>query len=338
MMRYASTLLSLTLGVVLLVVGTGCETPEPEPEAAEAEAAGHVLLADKDADKLFFIHPQTYAVEDTIEVGRGPHEVAVHETLRRAYVANYEGEEGIVSIIDLDDREEITRVGLDSHGQPHGIEVSPDEDWVGVTVEADRAVVGLHPARGDVQWTVETEQDVTHMLAIAPDSERLYTANIGSGTATAIDIEDREVIDHIETGAGAEGIALTPDGSELWVANREDDTVSIVDPETLEVIDTLEVEGFPLRVYMTHDGSTALVSCARAGEVAVVDVENRDVIDRVATGEAPIGVQITPDDERAFVGNMHGGTVSVIDLETLDVIENFDLGEGPDGMAFAPAE
>lgn len=319
----------------MLGVGAGCETPEAEPEGTNDETAAHVLLADKDGDKLFFINSQTYAVEDTIEVGRGPHEVAVHETLRRAYVANYEGEEGTVSIIDLDDREEITRVDLGSLGPPHGIEVSPDEDWVFVTVEADQAVAALHPARGDVRWTVETEQDVTHMLAVAPDSERFYTANIGSGNATAVDVEEREVIGHVETGAGAEGIALTPDGSELWVSNREDDTVTLVDPETLEITDTIAVEGFPLRVYMTHDGSTALISSARAGEVAVVDVESRTVEGRIPTGEAPIGVQVTPDDDRAFVGNMHGGTVSVIDLETLDVIETLDVGEGPDGMALA---
>ena len=303
-----------------------------EPAADE----GTVLVADKTDDVVFFVDAQTYAVEDTVAVGRGPHEVAAHPDLGRAYVANYEGE-GTLSILDLDTRTEVERVDLSPYSRPHGITVHPDGKSVYVTVEANQSVIEVDAETGVVRRALKTNQEGTHMLALSADDKRLYTTNLGSGTASVLDLQDGAVVRHLQTGEGTEGIALTPDGEELWVSNRAEDLVSIIDTETLKTLDTIDVSGFPLRVYMTSDGTQALVSCARAGEVAVVDVERRTVIQRVATGHAPVGVQITPDDRRAFVGNMRGGTVTVLDLETPSVVRQIDLGSGPDGMAFVPA-
>lgn len=311
-----------------MLLGGATQGPVPD--------GGTVLVADKTDDVVFFVDAQTYAVEDTVAVGRGPHEVAAHPNLNRAYVANYEGE-GTLSILDLDTRTEVERVDLSPYSRPHGITVHPNGESVYVTVEANQAVIEVDAQTGEVQRALKTNQEVTHMLAMSADDRRLYTANLGSGTASVLNLETESVVQHLQTGDGTEGLALTPDGEELWVSNRAEDTVSIVDTETLETLDTIDVSGFPLRVYMTSDGTQALVSCARAGEVAFVDVERRTVVKRVATGNAPVGVQITPDDQRAFVGNMRGGTVTVLDLTERSVLRQIDLGTGPDGMAFVPA-
>jgi len=298
---------------------------------------GAVLVADKTDDVVFVVDAQTYAVEDTVAVGRGPHEVAAHPALGRAYVANYEGE-GTLSILDLDTRTEVERVDLSPYSRPHGITVHPNGESVYVTVEASQAVIEVDAETGEVQRALKTQQEGSHMLGLSADGGRLYTTNLGSGTASVLDLRDGSVVQHLQTGEGTEGIALTPDGGELWVSNRAEDTVTIIDTETLETLDTIDVSGFPLRVYMTSDGTQALVSCARAGEVAFVDVEQRAVVTRVATGNAPVGVQITPDDRRAFVGNMRGGTVTVLDLDDRSVLRQIDLGTGPDGMAFVSAQ
>lgn len=326
-------LLFTTLSLVLLgsvACTSNASTSDADQEASSADT-GTVLIADKKDDVLYFVDRVTRTVEDSIAVGRGPHEVAMHPTEPVAYVANYEGD-GSISIIDLDDRIERERIMLEPGSRPHGIQVDASGSAVYVTAEGLQAVLELDPETGTVQRTMPTDQETTHMLALG--EQHIYTANIGSGNATALNRSDGDVAAHVNTGEGAEGIAITPDGSEVWVSNRADDTVSIIDPETLEVVDTFAVEGFPLRIYMTPDGRTALLACARANEVAIVDIETREVTDRLPTGEAPVGIQITPDGTEAFVGNMNGGSVTILDLETRTVSETISLGRGPDGMAF----
>ncbi len=292
---------------------------------------GTVLIADKTDDLLYFVDRATRSVEDSIAVGRGPHEVAVHPFEAIAYVANYEGE-GSISIIDLETRTERDRVMLEPGSRPHGIQVDAAGTAVYATAEGLQAVLELDPQTGAVKRTLSTGQDGTHMLALG--SAHIYTANIGSGTATVLNREAGNVDTHIATGEGAEGIALTPDGREVWVSNRADDTVSIIDSETLAVVDSFRVEGFPLRIYMTPNGDTALLACAQANEVALVDVATREVMARLPTGDTPVGIQITPDGTEAFVGNMNGGSVTVIDLEAQTVVDTLPMGTGPDGMAF----
>jgi len=314
------------------LIGTvACTSEADDMPAASNEDAGTVLIADKSDDVLYFVDRATRSVEDSIAVGRGPHEVAVHPTEPVAYVANYEGE-GSISIIDLKDRTERERVMLEPGSRPHGIQVDASGSAVYVTAEGLQAVLELDPDTGTVQRTMSTDQEGTHMLALG--EQHIYTTNIGSGNATVLNRSDGDVAAHVDTGEGAEGLAITPDGSEVWISNRSDDSVSIIDPETLEVVDTFAVEGFPLRIYMTPDGRTALLSCARANEVAIVDVETREVTERLPTGDTPVGIQITPDGTEAFVGNMSGGSVTLLDLEARTVSETIALGSGPDGMAF----
>jgi YVTN family beta-propeller protein len=324
---------------VSLLSTTGCtndaSTPSDSTRATAADTSsadsGTVLIADKTDDLLYFVDRATRSVEDSIAVGRGPHEVAVHPFDPVAYVANYEGE-GSISIIDLETRTERERVMLEPGSRPHGIQVDAAGTAVYVTAEGLQAVLELDPQTGAVKRTMSTSQEGTHMLALG--SAHIYTANIGSGTATALNREAGNVDVHIATGEGAEGIALTSDEGEVWVSNRADDTVSIIDPETLAVVDSFRVEGFPLRIYMTPNGDTALLACAQANEVALVDVATRAVIARLPTGDTPVGIQITPDGTEAFVGNMNGGSVTVMDLEAQTVVDTLPLGTGPDGMAF----
>ena len=300
----------------------------------ETSSAGYLLVADKEKDTLFFINAQTLEIENSVAVGRGPHEVAVAPALGRAYVSNYEG--GLsISIIDLNTHREWQRIRLRRHESPHGIVMSPD-GLLYITVEANRAVLEMDPSNGEPLRTLQTNQRTTHMVVVSQDGRRLYTTNLGSGNVTVIDVDTGDIVQHIPTGNGTEGIALTPDGSELWITNRAADSISIIDTATLSIIETFEVTGFPIRVEISADGTRAVVSSAQAGVVTIIDVVSRNPLAQLEVGDFPVGIEITPDSSRAFVGNSRSGSVSVIDLQRLQVVDEINVGSGPDGMAFVP--
>ena len=70
---------------------------------------------------------------------------------------------------------------------PHGVEWL-DGESAAVTVEASKALIIVDVAREKVTQSIGTDQEISHMVALDPERGRAYTANIGSGNVTAIDV------------------------------------------------------------------------------------------------------------------------------------------------------
>ena len=299
---------------------------------------GLLLVVNKSESTLSFVHAPSGTEVAQVGTGHAPHEVALSPDGRWAYVSDYgTGPEPgrTVTIVDVAARSTVGTIDLGAHTRPHGITVTADGS-VWVTTEGSAHVLKLDPERRAIVLEAETGQDVTHMVVVAPEHGRAYTANIGSGTVTVVDTETGEVLAHLETGAGAEGLALSPVGDRVYVTNRSAGTLSEIDVATSTVTRSLEVGSFPIRVEVMPDGARALVSNAQANELAVVDLAGWAVERRIPVGAVPVGIQITPDGSRAFVANTEADKVSVVDLEQWRVVGEIEAGDEPDGMAWVP--
>ncbi len=301
--------------------------------ACEAHAEGPLLLvANKAEDTVSFIDVETGKTLGHATTGHHPHELAVTSDGKTAFVANY-GAGDSLSVIDVSARAERRRLPLAPYRDPHGIQVSPDGRRVFVTCEESRAVVEIDVAGEKILRAVSTDQDVTHMLVVSHDGSRLYTANLRSGSATAIDLIKGTAVAQIKTGEGCEGIDVSPDGREVWTANKEADTVTVISTATNQATATLECPGRPIRLKFTPDGKRVLISCARTGDVAVLEASTRREIERIKTGGAPIGLVVEPSGRRAYVANTEANQVSIIDLAKLKIQGTLPTGREPDGMA-----
>ncbi|MFW5947871.1 MAG: hypothetical protein ACOCUW_05205 [Gemmatimonadota bacterium] len=312
---------------VLLLVAMG---------ATGAAAQELLLVVNKSGSSLSFLDGRTGRSVATVETGYAPHEVAVSPDGRWAYVTDYgTGPEpgSTVTIVDVAARARVGTIDLGEHTRPHGVAVV-DDGGVWVTTEGSRHVLRLDPETRSIELEAETGQDVTHMVVAATSRGRVFTANIGSGSVTAVDAATGRVVAQLETGAGAEGLALSPDGERVYVTNRSAGTLSEIDVATATVTRSLPVGEFPIRVELLPDGSKALVSNAQANEVAVVDLAEWEVERRIPVGEMPVGIEVVPDGSRAFVANTGADRISVIDLRTWQVVGQVEAGPEPDGMAW----
>lgn len=326
MNRVPGPVIALVL-VVLLAVGA--------VRAAVAQD-GLLLVVNKSESSLSFVEGATGEEVGRVATGHAPHEVAVSLDGRHAYVTDYgtgARPGNTVTVVDIPGRAVVATLDLGRHTRPHGIDVAPDGDlWV--TTEGSAHVLRVDPLSGEILTEAETGARVTHMVVVAPGADRVYTANIGSGTVTAVDGATGEVLAQIVTGAGAEGLALAPDGARVYVTNRAAGTLSEIDVATNAVVRSLEVGDFPIRVEIMPDGRRALVSNAEANEMAVVDLEAWRVERRIPVGAVPVGIQITPDGRRAYVANTQADRVSVVDLSKWVVVGSVVAGREPDGMAW----
>jgi YVTN family beta-propeller protein len=326
--------------------------------AAAAEPTGTLLVLNKSDDTVSLVDLATKDIRATLPTGDGPHEVAVSPDGRAAVVTNYGDSQrpgNSLTVIDVPAKKVVRTIDLGDYSRPHGIAWLQGDD-VAVTVEASKALLVVNASEGKVKHAIATDQVGSHMVAVSPKHRRAFTANIGSGSTTVVDLASNKRLTDVATGKGAEGIAVAPDGSEVWVTNRDADTVSVVDPATLRITATLEPGQIPIRVKFTPDGTRALISNARSGDVAVFDTvtkklvgripmqaageqlprnDSRPMVSQFGDGPVPVGILMPEPLSVAFVANTNADTVTVIDLDTLKIVGRLKAGREPDGLGYS---
>lgn len=310
---------------------------------ARAQVASPALLVlEKGARSLAIVDPATSAVVARVDSGDDPHEVVASEDGRFAYVSNYGAFSTpghTLSVVDLVARKALPPVELGALRAPHGLALAAGRVYF--TAEGSKAIGRYDPATRQLDWTLGIGQDRTHMLVVARDESRAFTANVNSDTITILEPAKGADVSgwtmaHVAVGKGPEGFDVSPDGRELWAANSHDGTVSVVDVAARKVLQTLALQTrFANRLKFTPDGRRVLISDLGTGQLLVLDVATRKELKRIALGRGASGILISPDGARAFVAVSPDDRVSVVDLASLSEVGQISTGKGPDGMAWA---
>ena len=320
---------------------------------AAADAAT-LVVANKAEATASLIDLEQGNVVATLPTGEGPHEVGISPDGRFALVTNYGTREqagNSLTLIDIAAGAVVSTIDLGEYRKPHGVEWLDDEQ-AAVTAEANKALIVVDVASKKVTLSIGTDQEISHMVALDADRGRAYTANIGSGSITVLDIGKGARESNIATGEGAEGIAVSASGKHIWVTNRGADTITILDADTLEKAGEVTSRGFPIRATATPKGQV-LVTRARAGDLAIydaetfeelrvvafdlesMDVEERLFGDRFGDSSVPIGVIVDSAGDRAWVAHANADVITEIDLASGGIVRTLRAGKEPDGMGFS---
>ena len=314
-------------------------------------SAGTLLVANKSEDTVSVFATPAHEEIIRLPTGAGPHEVEVDPTGTFAAVSNYHEEKsGTLSIVHLGDLS-VRTIGLGEHSGVHGLGWLPGSKRIAATSESANALLLVDVPTGVVLGAIPVEGESPHMLVLSEDGRFAWTANVGSGSVSKVDLQERRTVATAATGDGAEGIALAPDGARLWVSNRDEDAVVVLDPEDLREIGRVEVDGMPIRVELARDGALALVTSAVGAKITVIDAQSLEIVGEVSTrGETnwstgrflaglfgllpvPVGAQISEAGDSFYVANSFGGVVVEYGLDDLEVRRRIVAGEEPDGMA-----
>ena len=333
--------------------------PVVAPVAAPVAGAatGTLIVLNKAAASASLIDLAVGKEVARVATGVGPHEVIVSPDGATAVVADYgDATPGsTLTVFDVAAARVLKTISLLPHRRPHGIMWLGEEARVAVTSETSNALLLVDLDAGVVDAVIKTNQEASHMVALAPACDLAYTANIGSGTISVLDLVAGSSLGDVQTGAGCEGIDVTPDGAFVWTANRAADTVSVVEALNRRVVATLPCASFPIRAKVTPDGRQVLVSCAKSGDVALFDTAERTLLARIATslpqpsaagdqttlgGEfagssVPIGILVHPDGKLAYVAHGNADAVSILDLAARAQVGTLATGKGPDGLGWS---
>ena len=327
--------------------------------------ANALLVLEKAQNTLVIVDPASLTIVARVPVGNDPHEVAVSDDGKTAYISNY-GNGNTIAVVDLVAQKPLAPIDLGALRHRTGWTFAGGKLYF--TAEGAKVVGRYDPATQKIDWVVGTGQNRTHMVVVSKDSRRsspptsvprrsASSSNAprrrpgpgavprrrrcgpirgptGSGPGRGPAAPDWNVA-NIPVGQGSEGFDVTPDGKELWVANAQDGTISMIDVASKKVVQTIPSTKAANRLKITPDGKYVFVSDMNGNDLLVIDTATRKEYKKIALPASSEGLLMAPDGAHVYTTLNTRDAVAVIDLKTMTMTGEVKTGQGPDGLAWA---
>lgn len=311
---------------------------------AASTQAGLLLVANKGDQTLGIIDPIAAKQIATVpEDGVTGHEVAASPDGRFAFVPIY-GNSGVghpgtdgslLRVIDLEKRQISGTVDFGKGVRPHCAVLEPKSGLLYVTTELDNSVTVIDPRTLKIVGAVPTGQAESHMLAITRDGKRGYTANVGPGTVSVLDLEAKKVLAIIPVSGNTQRISLSVDDRWVFTADQTQPRLAVINTKNNDIKTWIALPGKGYGTAPTPDGRWLLVAMSGVKKLGVINLRTMKLARTFDLPPAPQEVLVQPDGAKAYVSCDASHQVAVIDLKNWRVETLIDAGRGVDGLAWA---
>jgi YVTN family beta-propeller protein len=305
---------------------------------------GLLLVAQKGDQSLALVDPQAGKVMVSVaEGGITGHEVTASPDGRLAYVPIY-GNSGVgkpgtdghnMVVIDLSTHKVVGNVDFGHAVRPHDPVFGPKDGMLYVTTELDHSVSVIDPKTLRIVGAIPTGQPESHMLAISHDGRRGYTANVGPGTVSVLDMQARKTLKIIPVSKNTQRISISADDRWVFTADQTSPRMAVIDAIAGAVKTWIPMDGMGYGSTPTLDGKWLLVAIEAKNQVAVIDLNSMKVARYIDVCGDPQEVLMNPDGKTAYVSCMSADKVAVMDLGSGKVTREIATGKSTDGLAWA---
>ena len=303
------------------------------------------LLVDQKGDRsLAIVDPVAgKVIADVAENGITGHEVAASPDGRLAFVPIYgnsgvgkPGTEGAnIVVVDVASHKVVGEIELGYGARPHCAVFGPKDGLLYVTTEMDDSVTIIDPKTLKIIDAIPTGEPESHMLALSHDGLRGYTANVGPGTVSVLDVKARKTLKVIPVSGNVQRIAISNDDRWVFTADETAPRLAVIDTAANAVAKWVKLDGLGYGSAPTPDGRFLLIAIPDANAVDVIDLKTMTVVEKVAVGKDPQEVLVRPDGKAAYVSCIDSNQVAEIDLATWKVTRMIATGNGTDGLGWA---
>lgn len=305
---------------------------------------GRLLVAEKGNRSLAIVDPATgHVVVSIPENGTTGHEVIASADGKLAFVPIY-GNSGVgkpgtdgqsIAVIDLASQKVINTIGFDHGVRPHCPKIGPKDGKLYVTTELDKTITVIDPKTLKIVGTIPTGQEQSHMMVLSHDGRRAYTANVGPGTVSVIDVAQKKVLKVIPISGETQRIEISPDDKWVFTADQKQPRIAVIDTATDTVAHWVPIDAIGYGSAATPDGKWLLMTVPDKDEIAVVDLKAMKVVRNIPVGKYPQEVLVRPDGKSAYVSCEYANQVDEIDLGTWTKTHSIATAKYADGLAWA---
>ena len=203
-----------------------------------------------------------------------------------------------------------------------------------VTTELDKRIVVIDPHTYKAVGAIPTGQEQSHMLAISPDGKRGYTANVGPGTVSVLDIPNRRLVKIIPLAKTVQRIAISR-GRQMGLHCRSRPAPDRRDRHRHKQPEDLG--RYPGRCLWHSRHAEWQMAAGHAAEDFNCrrDGSRHDEGDKgLAAPKTPQEIVVQPDGRRAYISCSSSGKVAVLNLDTWQMELPIQAGKGVDGMVW----
>lgn len=310
--------------------------------AAQAQT-GRLLVAQKGDRSLAIVDPIAgKVIANVAEDGITGHEVAGSPDGRLAFVPIY-GNSGVgkpgtdgnnIVVVDVAAQKLVGNIQFDHGVRPHCAVFGPKDGLLYVTTELDRAVTIIDPKTLKIVGSIPTGQPESHMLALSHDGLRGYTANVGPGTVSVLDVKARKTLAIIPVSGNTQRITISNDDRWVFTADQTAPRMAVIDTSTNKVAKWVKIDGLGYGSAATKDGRWLLVALPGQNKVDVIDLRTMTLARAVDVGKSPQEVLVRPDGKAAYVSCAGSNEVAEIDLATWSVKRMIATGNVTDGLGW----
>jgi DNA-binding beta-propeller fold protein YncE len=337
-MRRLQLLVALSL-LALFPLHVSMSQAEPKPSQS-----GFLLVANKGDNALGIIDPVAgKQIAAVAEGGVTGHEIAASPDGKLAYVPIY-GNSGVgqpgtdgtnMVVIDLATRKIIGNVDFGKGVRPHCAVFGPKDGLLYVSTELEHSISIIDPATLKIIGSVPTGQEQSHMFAITRDGHRAYTANVGPGTVSVLDLDARKTLTIIPVAPTVQRISLSVDDKLVFTSDVTKPQLAVIDTATNKVKTWIQMPGLGYGSAPTPDGRWLIIALPLVHQVGVIDLKTMRVAHAIDVPTKPQEVIVSPDGKLAYVSCDQSGKVAVISVSDWKVKQIIDAGAGADGLAYA---
>lgn len=305
----------------------------------------YLLVAQKGDASLGIIDPAAGKLLGSVpEGGVTGHEVAASPDGRLAYVPIY-GNSGVgkpgtdgsrLVVIDIAAKKVVGEVDFGKGVRPH-MPIFGKDGMLYVTTELNQTISIIDPKTLKLVGSIPTGQPESHMLALSHDGRHGYTANVGPGTVSVLDIPGRKEVEVVKISAHTQRIAISPDDKWVFTADQSKPQLAVIDTTTNKVGTWVLLEAVAYGTAPTLDGKFLVVTIPTKNRIAVVDLATMKVVRSVDTPVDPQEVLMRPDGKVAYVSCVGSHQIAEVDLATWTVKRTIEDGPNSDGIAWAQA-
>ena len=314
--------------------------------------SGTILVANQTDHTLSFIDAatgqQTFALQEDRITG---HEVATSPDGRTAYLPIY-GNAGVgrpgtdgheMLVIDVPSRNITSTLNFGHGVRPHLPVYDTHRNLLYVSTELDQAITAIDPKTFKVLYQIPTGQPESHMFTLSHDGRFAYTANVGPGSVSVLDLNTHKTLAIIPIeGPGAtagkvrvQRISISNDDKFLFTSDWDQPRLAVIDTTTRKLKTWVTLPGTGYGSAPTHDGRYLILCLSKSSQVAVIDLQTLKVIQTIDVPAQPQEVLIRPDGLVAYVSCNKDHTVAAIDLKAFKVQSLINAGNNADGLAWS---
>ncbi len=305
---------------------------------------GRLLVAQKGDKSLAIVDPAAGSVLASVaEGGTTGHEVAGSPDGKLAVVPIY-GNSGVgapgtdgqnIVVIDIASQKIVGNIQFDHGVRPHCPVFGPKDGMLYVTTELDRSITIIDPKTWKIVGSIPTGQQQSHMFTISHDGLRGYTANVGPGTVSVLDMKAHTTLTIIPISHNTQRITISNDDRWVFTADQTKPQMAVIDTATNTVKTWVPLSGLGYGAAVTKDGKWLLMPIPAKNVVDVVDMATMKVAHKVDVGADPQEVLAGPGGRVAYVSCVGANRVDEVDLATWKVARSIATGKGTDGLGWA---